>query len=309
MALEQALAVPAEEAVEASGSMGETRAASTPVAQLDQQIARAYDWLAERQVDDLKGDWIENVQPDVPPGGWAFQYENPYYPDIDDSAVVAAMLHRRGRAEARRTGRDPYAARVSLALDWMRGLQSRNGGLAAFDADCDRLYLNAIPFADHGALLDPPTEDVSGRVLLCFGVTGREEERARSRAASTTSRRRSARTAAGGAAGAPTISTERGACWRDSRSPAKIRASRYARAACLAQGAPARGRRLGRNQRQLYRRETRGHQWRRERVEFHGVGVARATGIRRLRIGVGAARDCVSALGAGQRRFLVASLA
>ncbi|WP_244145690.1 squalene--hopene cyclase [Paraburkholderia tropica] len=178
MALEQALAVPAEEAVEASGSTGETRAASTPVAQLDQQIARAYDWLAERQVDDLKGDWIENVQPDVPPGGWAFQYENPYYPDIDDSAVVAAMLHRRGRAEARKTGHDPYAARVSLALDWMRGLQSRNGGFAAFDADCDRLYLNAIPFADHGALLDPPTEDVSGRVLLCFGVTGREEERA-----------------------------------------------------------------------------------------------------------------------------------
>ncbi|WP_405045049.1 squalene--hopene cyclase [Paraburkholderia sp.] len=178
MALEQALAVPAEEAGEVAGGMaGEVRGASTPVAQLDEQIARAYDWLATRQVDDLKGDWIENVQPDVPPGGWAFQYANPYYPDIDDSAVVAAMLHRRGRAEARKTGHDPYAARVSLALDWMRGLQSRNGGFAAFDADCDRLYLNAIPFADHGALLDPPTEDVSGRVLLCFGVTGREQER------------------------------------------------------------------------------------------------------------------------------------
>ncbi|MDI9701664.1 squalene--hopene cyclase, partial [Burkholderia cenocepacia] len=64
------------------------------------------------------------------------------------------------------------------ALDWMRGLQSRNGGFAAFDADCDRMYLNAIPFADHGALLDPPTEDVSGRVLLCFGVTKRAEDRA-----------------------------------------------------------------------------------------------------------------------------------
>ncbi|MBB3260879.1 squalene-hopene/tetraprenyl-beta-curcumene cyclase [Paraburkholderia bannensis] len=171
MALEQSLTVPdtpAEEATEAN----------IPRAELEQQIALAYDWLAARQVDDLKGDWIENVKPDVPPGGWAFQYENPYYPDIDDSAVVVAMLHRRGRLQKQVTGADPYAARVTLALDWMRGLQSRNGGFAAFDADCDRLYLNAIPFADHGALLDPPTEDVSGRVLLCFGVTGREEDKA-----------------------------------------------------------------------------------------------------------------------------------
>ncbi|WP_028229938.1 squalene--hopene cyclase [Paraburkholderia mimosarum] len=146
--------------------------------ELQQRIARAYDWLAERQVDDVRGDWIENAQPDTPVGGWAFQYENPYYPDIDDTAVVAAMLHRRGRGQARTTGVDPYAARVARALDWMRGLQSRNGGFAAFDADCDRLYLNAIPFADHGALLDPPTEDVTGRVLLCFGVTGRAEDKA-----------------------------------------------------------------------------------------------------------------------------------
>lgn len=177
MALEQAVAVPDVAGVDTSG-VATPGAGSISSAQLQQQIARAYDWLATRQVDDLKGDWIENVSPDVPPGGWAFQYANPYYPDIDDSAVVAAMLHRRGRAQERATGADPYAARVTLALDWMRGLQSRNGGFAAFDADCDRLYLNAIPFADHGALLDPPTEDVSGRVLLCFGVTGREQDKA-----------------------------------------------------------------------------------------------------------------------------------
>nr|WP_205195040.1 squalene--hopene cyclase [Burkholderia sp. Ax-1719] len=171
MALEQALTVPDTPAEESTET-------NIPRAELEQQIALAYDWLAARQVDDIKGDWIENVKPDVPPGGWAFQYENPYYPDIDDSAVVVAMLHRRGRLQKQITGADPYAARVTLALDWMRGLQSRNGGFAAFDADCDRLYLNAIPFADHGALLDPPTEDVSGRVLLCFGVTGREEDKA-----------------------------------------------------------------------------------------------------------------------------------
>ncbi|WP_408734228.1 squalene--hopene cyclase [Paraburkholderia bannensis] len=174
MAMEQSLTVPDLPADESS----EATEVNIPRAELEHKIALAYDWMAARQVDDLKGDWIENVKPDVPAGGWAFQYENPYYPDIDDSAVVVAMLHRRGRLQKRVTGSDPYAARVTLALDWMRGLQSRNGGFAAFDADCDRLYLNAIPFADHGALLDPPTEDVSGRVLLCFGVTGREEDKA-----------------------------------------------------------------------------------------------------------------------------------
>ncbi|WP_321815444.1 MULTISPECIES: squalene--hopene cyclase [unclassified Paraburkholderia] len=175
MALEQSMIVPDAEANESAADAAQPLLAR---AELERRIGQAYDWLAERQVDDIKGDWIENVKPDVPPGGWAFQYENPYYPDIDDSAVVVAMLHRRGRLQKQITGADPYAARVTLALDWMRGLQSRNGGFAAFDADCDRLYLNAIPFADHGALLDPPTEDVSGRVLLCFGVTGREEDKA-----------------------------------------------------------------------------------------------------------------------------------
>ncbi|WP_186036856.1 squalene--hopene cyclase [Burkholderia gladioli] len=166
MALEQARAVP------------DTRdRPAVSEADLQAGITRAYDWMAGKQVTELKGDWIENAPAETPAGGWAFQYENPYYPDIDDSAVVAAMLHQRGRAMARLTGTDPYAEVVKRGLDWIRGLQSRNGGFGAFDADCDRLYLNLIPFADHGALLDPPTEDVSGRVLLCFGVTGRAEDR------------------------------------------------------------------------------------------------------------------------------------
>ncbi|MBN3791271.1 squalene--hopene cyclase [Burkholderia sp. Ac-20353] len=143
--------------------------------EFDERIARAYDWLAARQVNDLRGDWAENARPDTQPGGWAFQYANPHYPDLDDSALVTAMLDRRGRAQARASGEHPYAERVTRALEWIRGLQSRNGGFGAFDADCDRLYLNAIPFADHGALLDAPTEDASGRVLLCFGVTKRAE--------------------------------------------------------------------------------------------------------------------------------------
>lgn len=136
-------------------------------------IGKAYDWLTGRQVSAHEGDWREHAAPGTPAGGWAFQYANPDYPDIDDTAVVLAMLHARGK----RTGETQrYAAPVARALDWVRGLQSHNGGFGAFDADCDREYLNAIPFADHGALLDPPTEDVSGRVLLALGVTRRPED-------------------------------------------------------------------------------------------------------------------------------------
>ena len=142
-------------------------------ARTETAIARAYDWLTDRQVLDLRGDWENNAAPNTPPGGWAFQYENPYYPDIDDSAVVLAMLHARGK----RTGQPGrYEMPVARCLDWIIGLQSRNGGFGAFDANCDRDFLNAIPFADHGALLDPPTEDVSGRVLLALGITERPQD-------------------------------------------------------------------------------------------------------------------------------------
>ncbi|GJG95390.1 squalene--hopene cyclase [Cupriavidus pauculus] len=136
-------------------------------------IASGYDWLAARQEFDLVGDWQHNAAPGTKPGGWAFQYENPYYPDIDDTAVVLAMLHAHGK----RTGQTArFQPHVDRALDWSIGLQSKNGGFGAFDADCDRNYLNAIPFADHGALLDPPTEDVSGRMLLAMGVTNRPQD-------------------------------------------------------------------------------------------------------------------------------------
>lgn len=138
-----------------------------------QAVQKAYDWLESLQVTDLRGDWGDQVPHAVPPGGWAFQYWNAYYPDIDDTAVVAAMLASR----ARRIGQpDRYQKQVQLAIEWMLGLQSKNGGFGAFDANCDREYLNMIPFADHGALLDPPTEDVSGRVLLCLALSGMREQ-------------------------------------------------------------------------------------------------------------------------------------
>jgi squalene-hopene/tetraprenyl-beta-curcumene cyclase len=122
---------------------------------------RALDWLAPRQVLDVDGDWAEG-RPGTRPGGWAFQYNNAHYPDLDDTAVVVMAMDR-----ARRTSGSggKYDEAIARGVEWTAGLQSRNGGWGAFDADNNHDYLNNIPFADHGALLDPPTEDVTGRVV------------------------------------------------------------------------------------------------------------------------------------------------
>jgi squalene-hopene/tetraprenyl-beta-curcumene cyclase len=119
-------------------------------------VPRALDWLAERQVLDVVGDWA-TWRPGLRPGGWAFQYANPHYPDVDDTAVVAMALHR--------FDGERYRPAIARAAEWIDGMQSRNGGWGAFDADNDYSYLNFIPFADHGALLDPPTADVSARCV------------------------------------------------------------------------------------------------------------------------------------------------
>ena len=120
-------------------------------------------WLVERQVTELRGDWAQS-RPDATPGGWAFQYENAHYPDVDDTAVVGMLLHRNG---------DPaHADSIARAKAWVLGMQSANGGWGAFDADNTHDYLNHIPFADHGALLDPPTADVTGRCVSFLAQTG-----------------------------------------------------------------------------------------------------------------------------------------
>ena len=126
------------------------------------------DWLAPRQVLDHRGDWAE-TRPNVRPGGWAFQYDNPDYPDLDDTAVVAMAMDRADRlgTEAPR-----FSEPIARAAEWIGGLQSRNGGWASFDADNTYDYLNYIPFADHGALLDPPTADVTARCVSMFAQLG-----------------------------------------------------------------------------------------------------------------------------------------
>ena len=129
-----------------------------------EEVLYALDWLKNRQVIDEPGDWRE-TRPDLKGGGWPFQFRNPHYPDLDDTAVVAWAMHQ---ADPER-----YDETVRLAADWICGMQSKNGGFAAFDADNTRYYLNEIPFADHGALLDPPTSDVSARCVALLAEMGR----------------------------------------------------------------------------------------------------------------------------------------
>jgi squalene-hopene/tetraprenyl-beta-curcumene cyclase len=125
------------------------------------------DWLLPRQVLDVKGDWAVK-SPDTRPGGWAFQYNNAYYPDLDDTAVVVMAMDR-----ARRDAPNPaYDAAIARGREWIEGMQSKDGGWAAFDVNNLEYYLNNIPFSDHGALLDPPTEDVTARCISMLAQLG-----------------------------------------------------------------------------------------------------------------------------------------
>jgi len=130
---------------------------------------RALDWLKTKQLLEEPGDWRVN-RPGLPGGGWAFQFANDHYPDLDDTAVVVWAMHQARDSER-------YAESVRRALDWLVGMQSKDGGFAAFDADNTHYSLNKIPFADHGALLDPPTSDVTARVVTVLARIGRPQDK------------------------------------------------------------------------------------------------------------------------------------
>jgi len=130
-----------------------------------ESLHRAADWLLDNQVLAL-GDW-QVKRPHVMPGGWAFQYGNDFYPDVDDTAVVLMALEKTKGLDA-----DRVRLAKERGLGWLLGMQNQDGGWASFDAENNRLYLNNIPFADHGALLDPSTEDLTGRGLELLGTLG-----------------------------------------------------------------------------------------------------------------------------------------
>jgi squalene-hopene/tetraprenyl-beta-curcumene cyclase len=128
-------------------------------------LLRAAPWLLQQQIL-RRGDW-QVKRPELPAGGWPFQFRNDFYPDTDDSAMVLMALKKIAlpdRADIRQA--------IETGLEWFLGMQSRNGSWGSFDVDNTRLLLNNIPFADHGALLDPPTEDLAGRGLEMLGTYG-----------------------------------------------------------------------------------------------------------------------------------------
>ena len=110
-------------------------------------------WILDEEVR-TRGDWAIRL-PGVEPGGWSFEYENDLYPDVDDAAVVALALDELGVGQPA----------VERACRWMAGMQSSNGGWAAFDVDNDAYWLYDVPFCDFGAVIDPPSVDVTAHAL------------------------------------------------------------------------------------------------------------------------------------------------
>jgi len=148
----------------------DTGLASLALLEADKQgnaasLSRAYEWLKSVQLSDEPGDWRVRC-PDLAGGGWAFQFANPHYPDVDDTAVVAFSM-----AESNQEGLEES---IHRATRWIVGMQSKNGGYGAFDVDNTYYYLNEIPFADHGALLDPPTVDVSARCAMLMARVSKD---------------------------------------------------------------------------------------------------------------------------------------
>jgi squalene-hopene/tetraprenyl-beta-curcumene cyclase len=124
------------------------------------QLVKAGEYLLAEEVT-VKGDWAIR-RPELAPGGWAFEYQNDNYPDIDDAAVIALALRELGIGDAA----------VRRGLDWVAGMQSKNGGWGAFDADNTKHWIPKIPFCDFGAVIDPPSVDVSAHALEALAPEG-----------------------------------------------------------------------------------------------------------------------------------------
>ena len=128
-------------------------------------LVEAASWLLENQIVG-PGDWMVKT-PGFLPGGWAFEFRNDFFPDVDDTAFVLMALQRVDYPDKPR-----MEAAIRRGLAWLLGMQNRDGGWGAFDHNNDRQFLCQIPFADHNAMIDPSTADVTARVLECLGRYG-----------------------------------------------------------------------------------------------------------------------------------------
>jgi squalene-hopene/tetraprenyl-beta-curcumene cyclase len=131
--------------------------------QNQEAMRQAVQWLATKECRDF-GDWKANIQQSVEPSGWYFEFNNSYYPDVDDTAMVAMALLRSGCSE----GVEP----AQRGTKWILAMQNDDGGWAAFDRTMRRPILEYIPFADHNAIQDPSCPDITGRTLECLGHFG-----------------------------------------------------------------------------------------------------------------------------------------
>src|ERR1700757_4168961 len=131
----------------------------------DPRMLRAADWMLSKEVRH-KGDWAMKVR-NAEPGGWYFEFNNEFYPDVDDTAQVLLALNKVDNP------RERYQHDVCLrAIDWVFAMQCKNGGWASFDKDNTKMIFQYIPFADHNAMLDPPTVDITGRILEMLAIYG-----------------------------------------------------------------------------------------------------------------------------------------
>jgi len=135
------------------------------VPRTDPRMVKAADWMLSKEVRQ-KGDWAVKV-PNVEPGGWYFEFNNEFYPDTDDTAQVLMALKQVDNPRERY--QDQVARR---AIDWEFAMQCRNGGWGSFDKDNTKMIFQYIPFADHNAMLDPPTVDITGRMLEMLALYG-----------------------------------------------------------------------------------------------------------------------------------------
>ena len=139
--------------------------AESGVSATDARLVQPSEWMLKKQVT-RKGDWcVKN--PSAAPAGWYFEFNNEFYPDVDDTAMVMLAL-----AKVKTSNESYQDKSVQRALDWVLSMQCKNGGWASFDKDNDRMVFQQIPFADHNAMLDPATVDITGRVLECLATYG-----------------------------------------------------------------------------------------------------------------------------------------
>lgn len=131
-------------------------------------IQRAAEWLLSKQTT-RKGDWSVNL-PNVEPGGWYFEMENEYYPDVDDTIMVLMGLYKAYCPNGEHWSEAPPHVRASMrrGLDWVSAMQNRDGGWGSFDKNNDKMLFQYVPYADHNAMLDPSSADITARTLECF---------------------------------------------------------------------------------------------------------------------------------------------